>query len=177
MGLVQTVIAKISHGCERVIRLFIQVSVGVLILDLNISVFFRYVLQEPIVGTQEIALVLLGWITFLGACLSVRNHSMVAVTFFVEKFGAYQVVARIASQLLIFGFSICFFIYGYLWVTSPSVLQITMPALQIPVWISYSIIPVSMLITMVFTIDNIVRLLAEWKGQANRPEQKQEAEM
>lgn len=177
MDLLQAAISKVSHWCERVIILLIQFSVGVLILDLNISVLFRYVLESPIVGTQEIALVLLAWITFLGACLSVKNHSMVAVTFFVEKFGKYQMPAQIATQLLMFAFSICLFVYGYLWVSSPSVMQIKMPALQVPVWISYSIVPLSMLITMVFTIDNIMKMMANQKRQADGLDQKQEAEM
>lgn len=177
MEFIQAAIAKISHGCERVIILFIQFSVGVLILDLNISVVFRYVLEQPIVGTQEIALVLLAWITFLGACLGVKNHSMVAVTFFVDKFGKYKGYAEIATQLLMFGFSICFFVYGYQWVTSPSVVQIKMPALQIPVWISYSIIPLSMLITMIFTVDNMCKLIANQRLDANRQRKNQEAEM
>lgn len=178
----EAAISKISHGFERVIILFIQFSVGVLILDLNIAVLFRYVLKSPIVGTQEIALVLLAWITFLGACLSVKNHSMVAVTFFYDKFGKYQTLAQIVIQLLILGFSLCFLVYSFQWVISPSVAQIKLPALQIPAWTTYSIIPLSMLITMIFNLDNIMKLIASSRRNANELEtnrlnKTQEAEM
>lgn len=178
----EAAISKISHGFERVIILFIQFSVGVLILDLNIAVLFRYVLKSPIVGTQEIALVLLAWITFLGACLSVKNHSMVAVTFFYDKFGKYQTLAQIVIQLLILGFSLCFLVYSFQWVISPSVVQIKLPALQIPAWTTYSIIPLSMLITMIFNLDNIMKLIASSRRNANELEtnrlnKTQEAEM
>lgn len=163
MNSIEVFISKISNFFERIIVIIIQLSVVVLIIDLNIAVLFRYVLKLPIVGSQEIALVLLAWITFLGASLSVKNHSMVAVTILLEKFGKMQTAARVGIQLLIFAFSLLFCVAGYSWVTSPNVLQIKTSALQIPAWIPYSIIPVSMLITMIFNIDNIFKLLLKPK--------------
>ncbi|RXT07001.1 TRAP transporter small permease [Ammoniphilus sp. CFH 90114] len=182
MHFFEAAISKISHCFERVIILFIQFSVGALILDLNIAVLFRYVLKSPIVGTQEIALVLLAWITFLGASLSVKNHSMVAVTFFFDKFGKFKRYVQILIQLLIFAFSASFFFYSYLWITSPSVLQIKLPALQIQAWITYSIVPLSMLITMIFNVDNILKLITTRRHNTeeqdlNRITKNQEAEM
>jgi TRAP-type C4-dicarboxylate transport system permease small subunit len=141
------------------IVVILQFSVGVLILDLNLAVLFRYVLKLPIIGTQEIALFLLAWITFLGASLSIKHHSMVAVTILLEKLGKFEKGAQLFIQLFIFLFSLFFVIYGYQWVTSPNVLQIKTSALQIPAWIPYSIVPVSMIITMIFTIHNILQIL------------------
>lgn len=153
-------IHKISHSLERMIVLILQFSVGVLILDLNVAVLSRYVLKYPVVGTQEIALILLAWMTFLGASLSIKQHSMVAVTLFLEKFGRFEKTAQVFIQAFIFIFSLLFLIYGFKWVTSPNVLQIKTSALQIPAWIPYCIIPISMIITMIFNIHNIFKILS-----------------
>ncbi|WP_126428756.1 TRAP transporter small permease [Brevibacillus marinus] len=171
MKSVAGLIENVSCLLDRLIVVILQVSVGVLILDLNLAVLFRYLLKLPIVGTQEIALFLLAWITFLGASLSIKHHSMVAVTIVLEKLGKFAKAAQVLIQIVIFLFSLLFLLYGYQWVTSPHVLQIKTSALQLPAWIPYSIVPVSMMITMIFALHNIIRIFSGNAAAGKREEE------
>lgn len=159
MKTLEMLVDKISDYFERVVILIIQISVGALALDLILGVFFRYVLRIPIVGTHEIALFLLAWITFLGASLAIRYNSMVAITFLIEKMGRFYKPIQVIIQFLIFSFSILLLIYSSQWVLSPDVMNTKTPSLQISMWIPSSILPFSMLITSVFCINNIIKLL------------------
>lgn len=169
MKIVEGIVKNLSRIFERVVVISIQFSVGILILDLNIAVLFRYVFKMQMVGTSEIALYLLTCITFLGASLGIKNNSMVAITLLLDRFKKVYTGAKITIQLLILLFSLLFFYYGYNWITAPNVLTIKSSVLQIPVWIPYSLLPFSMVLTIIFCCDNIFKLSRE-KGSQNHSE-------
>ncbi|WP_394233580.1 TRAP transporter small permease [Niallia oryzisoli] len=152
-------IEYISRIFEKMVIFIVQVSVGVLILDLNIAVLFR-IFKVQLVGTSEIALFLLAWITFLGASLSIKQGSMVAITVILERLkGHVSTSVQIIIQLFVLFFSCILFYYSFNWITAPNVQSTLSSALQIPMWIPYSIIPLSTLLTIIFCISNIVQLL------------------
>jgi TRAP-type C4-dicarboxylate transport system permease small subunit len=153
-------VGNVSTIFEKVVIFIVQFGVGALILDLNISVLFRYVFKVQLVGTSEIALFLMAWITFLGACLSIKQGSMVAITFVLDKFhGWFATAIQMMIQLLILFFSVILFYYSFMWITAPNVQSTMSSALQIPMWIPYSIIPLSMFITVIFCINNMIQLV------------------
>lgn len=156
---------RIINVLTKIIQTIVAISVGALALILIVNVFFRYVLRNPIIGADELALLLLVWITFLGVCLSIKERNMVAVTFLVEKFPrTISLATQIFIQLSIFLFSVLFLFIGYNWVTSPSIINASSPALQIPIWIPYLLFPISMLIMAIFSLNNIRLLLIKNKG-------------
>ena len=156
---------RIINVLTKIIQTIVAISVGALALILIVNVFFRYVLRNPIIGADELALLLLVWITFLGVCLSIKERNMVAVTFLVEKFPrTISLATQIFIQLSIFLFSVLFLFIGYNWVTSPSIINASSPALQIPIWIPYLLFPISMLIMAIFSLNNIRLVLIKNKG-------------
>ena len=151
-------IGHVSDYLEKLIIFIVQISVGVLILDLNLAVIFR-LFKIQLVGTSEIALFLLAWITFLGAAISIKQGSMVAITFILDKLkGNVSTAVQIIIQLFVLLFSSTLFYYGFNWVTAPNVQNTLSSALQIPMWVPYSIIPLSMFLTIIFCLNNIVQI-------------------
>lgn len=138
----------------KVIEFFIMISVGATGIILIANVIARYVLQKSIVGADEIALLLLVWITFLGACLQIRKRDMVAVTFLLDKLPPrlYRAM-QILIQICILFFSIWFLYVGFEWLMSSS--STKSAALRLPLWIPNAIFPISMFVIIVFTLDNI----------------------
>jgi len=151
-------IGSVSNFLEKIVIFIIQVSVGALILDLNLAVLFR-LFKVQLVGTSEIALFLLAWITFLGASISIKQGSMVAITIILEKLkGQLSIAVQIIIQLFVLFFSCMLFYYSFIWVTAPNIQSTLSSALQIPMWVPYSIIPLSMFLTVFFSLNNIVQL-------------------
>lgn len=152
---------KLSDGLEYLLKILMILSVALMAIVLLIGVLSRYVLPSPIVGTDELAMFLLVWVTFIGASIGIKNNDMVAVTIIVDRLARFKKVILILVQILVLAFSITFLIYGYNWVFSDSMLNKSSPALQIPLWIVYTIFPFTMLTTIIFSIRNIVQLLLE----------------
>lgn len=157
---------KISNGLEWVLKYLLMAIVAIMALVLLLGVASRYVLPNPIVGTDEIALFAFLWVTVLGASLGIKSNDMVAVTLFIERFEKVQKPLQFIVQLLVLFFNVMFLVYGYKWVFSPSLLAASSPALQIPLWIIYIIFPISMLATTIFSIRNIVIIFKQKSVEA-----------
>lgn len=106
------------------------------------QVFFRYVLNQSLFWSEELARFLLVWLTFLGASCAYYRRVNPGVDFLYARMPA---LLKKASSILTHSVSIGLFsvmiIYGYqfAWFVRA---QIT-PALQIPKWIVLCVIPVS----------------------------------
>lgn len=152
----RNIIDSLMDIFTRAIENIVIICIGSTALILIANVFGRYVFQKSIMGVEEVALLLLVWVTFLGACLQIRRRNMVAITFLIEKFPPllYRGM-QIFIQICILLLSAWFIYISYKWFMSPSVIKSTTTTLKIPLWIPYAIFPSSMFIMIVFTFDNI----------------------
>ncbi|WP_180994206.1 TRAP transporter small permease [Bacillus sp. Marseille-P3661] len=156
---VNNVLDIVTNQLERITGLLCRISVGALCLVLILGVSARYIFNAPIVFADEVSMFLLAWATFLGASLSVRRNDMVAVTFLIDRLGGKVWAAQIFTQLIILLFSILMLVYGIMWVTSPDVYSNKAAASGIPMWIPYLIFPFTMLLTTIFSLDNIRKII------------------
>ncbi len=132
-------------------------------LIVAVQVFCRYVLNQSLFWSEELARYLLVWLTFLGASVAYyrKAHPGIDVVSSqmpesVKKIAALCVhlVSMALFGIMIFhGFKFSYFVR----------LQIT-PALSIPKWIIFSIIPISGLILM---LHGLVFLIDELQGNTH----------
>lgn len=114
----------------------------VMVVVVFMQVLFRFVIDQPLAWTEEVARYLLVWITFLGAAyaMSVKAHPSVEV--FVERVNPkFRKVLLVLSTI----FSVIFFVViigQSIEMVSRSMLQ-TSAVLQIPMGYVYMIIPIA----------------------------------
>ena len=142
---------KLSHriniGIEYLLFIF-GFSMAVLVA---VQVFFRYVLNHSLFWSEELARYLLVWLTFLGASVAYYRNVHPGIDIFSAKLSPnfrriLAVSVHIASLFLFcvmmyYGCQFAYFIR----------LQIS-PALQLPKWIIFSIIPLSGLILTIHSL-------------------------
>jgi TRAP-type C4-dicarboxylate transport system permease small subunit len=125
-----------------------------------IQVFSRYVLNHSLFWSEELARYLLVWLTFLGASVAYRRKAHPGIDVVIVRASPsvqklFRLVVHFASILLfgvmiLFGFKFSYFVR----------MQIS-PALHLPKWIIFSIIPISGFILM---IHGLAFLFGEVKG-------------
>ena len=116
-----------------------------------LQVFFRYVLNQSLFWSEELARYLLVWLTFLGATAAYRRHAHPGVDFLYQYLpAAYQKILRMITHLASIGLFLVMTIYGYQFAYFVR-LQIS-PALNLPKWIILGIIPVCGLIFLLHAI-------------------------
>jgi len=120
-----------------------------------VQVFFRYVLNQSLFWSEELARFLMVWLTFFGASVAYYRKANPGIDVLYLRMPAS---IRKASALLIHTVSITLFcvmiFYGFQFAYFIR-LQIS-PALQLPKWIVLSIIPLSGLILLVHGINFLI---------------------
>jgi len=70
---------KLSAYLEYLVKVSITLSIGGIVLFVNIAVFFRYVLSNPLTWTTEISSYLLVFTVLFGAAIGLRHNQFVKV--------------------------------------------------------------------------------------------------
>ena len=128
-------------------------------MTVAVQVFFRYVLNDSLFWSEELARYLLVWLTFLGSSAAYYRKAHPGIDFLFEKIPAsLQKAATLCvhmASLTLFGVMIFFgFRFAYF------VRHQISPALYLPKWIIFSIIPISGLILLIHGLVFVKRELS-----------------
>lgn len=148
-------IERISAAINRWIESLLFVLGFSMALIVANQVFFRYVLNQSLFWSEELARFLLVWLTFLGATAAYRRKAHPGIDAVYAKMPpALQKAAVITTHLVSMGLFTVMVYFGFEFAYFVR-LQIS-PALHLPKWIILSIIPLSGLI---FTVHGAAFLL------------------
>lgn len=157
---------KIAHLLEQVVNrvalIFFSVIFGVML----IQIFFRYVLNSPLVWTEELCRFLFIWICFLGWTIALRRKSHIRISFFLERLPPLaQKMITIIFQLLILVFLIQLMRYGIaMTARSFSVPTITLLFSWAYVYVAA---PLSAAIMILYALLDIMNLLHDGRKALN----------
>lgn len=157
-------IRGLSDGVDRVARWIVAVLVGAMSLILIAQVFFRYVLQNSLPWSEEIARYLFVWASLLGASIALRLRYHPGLELMVN---ALPPRWRAAAGLLANGLVLLLLVVvareGFLigrmnaWQRSP--------AMGIPMTYPYAAVWVGSLLMAVHVLRFMVEEVAAWVGK------------
>jgi TRAP-type C4-dicarboxylate transport system permease small subunit len=152
------------------LELAVMLVTGILVLDVVLGVFTRYVLDDQISWTEELARMLLIWVSLLGASIGFIRKSHLGVDYFVGLLSKrLQMIGQLVVYLLITVFAAVVLIYGgYRLVYS--VLQNGQPsaALKIQWGYVYLAVPISGFFIVMFSIQIMTEIIGELFGKTNQ---------
>ena len=150
-------------GTETVVVFLMAVMVGTIILQ----VFFRFVLNDPLSWSEELARYTFVWITFLGAAVAYRHGANIAVeTVVVMLPERLQLILAWVVDVLLVAALIILLIYGLGIVEVTSGVESTM--LEIPMSWVYGALPASAAIMLLYQVELTLRRVT-WKPAASAP--------
>lgn len=136
---------------------FLALLLAAMTLDVLWGVFTRYALGSQASWSEELARFLLIWIGILGAAYASGKHMHLAIDLLMPKLKpAGQKRLALIIHLLIMVFVLAVMVIGGLrlmYVTK--VLAQLSPALQAPMWLVYSVLPISGILIIVYKILDI----------------------
>jgi TRAP-type C4-dicarboxylate transport system permease small subunit len=148
---------------NKIISLMVAFLSAVTVVVVFSQVFFRFVLEEPLVWSEEIAIFCLVWITFLGASLAARNRALIGVEALIRKFSG---TARLRFEILIQILSAIFFIVLIVYGVQTAILVAGQRAAATGIsmaWV-YAAVPVGGLLMLI----NSLAWLADYTKEAKR---------
>ncbi|MFD2925612.1 TRAP transporter small permease [Halobacillus naozhouensis] len=169
---------KLLKRLDRIEEFFTASLFLAAVIIILYGVFMRYVFNSPQFGLLEIVKILLPWAIFIGfgRALKENHHIAVDVVYDLLPFQAKR-VAAVLSNLLGVGFAIFMFLSGWKMVTEELSTGYVSIALGIPTWITYLILPISMvLLGVYFIVKTFKAIIGDEKeiiGELNHSEQEE----
>ena len=141
LGLLDTAIAKIEA---------VMLGAGVLLMAANTvaNVIARFVLESSIFFTEELNSILIVLITFAGISYAARHGRHIRMSAIFDTLpprARKAMMILIASVTAVFMFGLCWYSVGY--ITTLMGQGRVLPALSIPVWITYLWVPIGFFMT------------------------------
>lgn len=156
-------LAKIRTGFERLLEFIVVLLMAVLALEVVVGVVFRMA-GRSLVWYDEIASVLLAWLTYYGAALAALKRAHIGCPGVVQALAPrYRLPVTIFTEFLVFAF---FALMAWVGWTVLEVLAtdflVSLP--KVSVKYTQSVIPISALLFIIAEALNLPDILREAKG-------------
>ncbi len=158
----------LKKGLVKALEVAVIILVAVLVLDVLWGVFSRYVLGAQSRWTEELATMLLIWVSLLGAAVAFAAKAHLGVDYFVSKFDpAAQKLIEGVVQILVFAFSAFALIHGgFILVSQTLAAGQLSPALGLKVGYMYMAVPISGVFICLFSVEQLVELILSKQAKA-----------
>ncbi len=157
--MIHTLSKKLNNGIEK----FLVILAIVMSSVVTLQVFCRYMLNNSLFWSEEVARIILIWITFLGSTVAYYRNLHPSVDFIIQYVNknTKKIMSLVVCLISIIFFIILMFQgvkYAYF-----VRLQVT-PAMSIPKWMVYSMIPFSGGIFLVHGLSLLIVLFQDFKN-------------
>ena len=149
---------KMVRGVLKGTEVLVCLSLAFLVLDVLWGVFTRYILDEQSRWTEEVAIYLLIWVSLIGAAATYYENGHLGVDYLVQKWDARtRRVGDFIVHVIVLLFSIYGLLYGGWQLVSESMRtgQVS-AAIEVPMALVYSAVPVSGVFFTLFAVDRLV---------------------
>lgn len=156
---------RLRENIDKILERFLVVLMSILVIDVLWQVISRYVLSSPSSFTDELAGFLLIWVGLFGAAYVAGKNEHLAIDLLVQRSGpARRKFLELFISICIVIFSLTVLVIGGVWlVYTRFALDVKSAALEIPLGYVYIVLPISGLLIIFFTIDNVIQFLKAHK--------------
>lgn len=156
------ILEKLSLYLENVVKMTIVLSMAGIVIFVNLAVFYRYVLADPLTWTTEISAYLLVYTVLFGASIALRHNQFVKVEVLANLLPRrLKTIIIILSQVLIGLFLV-------VCIGSPSMLikkailtKTVSPALGIPMANLYQLLRVGFIFMLIFLCMSSIEVIKD----------------
>ncbi|HNX36156.1 MAG TPA: TRAP transporter small permease [Kiritimatiellia bacterium] len=165
---------KVKSGFIRSLEILVMVMVAMLTLTVLWGVFTRFCLGNQAEYTDELARMLLVWVTMIGAALAFGVKAHLGVDFFVNLLHAdARKTLSILVQVVIIALSTVVFMLGG-WGLAMGQMGQQLPTLPISRGMVYISIPLGGVLICLFALENLMEIIktpAELLGAQTKSEE------
>jgi TRAP-type C4-dicarboxylate transport system permease small subunit len=143
-------LTKVTEKIVKLLSILCIITITGLTIIVFVQVFSRF-MKVSIPGTEEIARLLVVWLTFLGTSLAFHEKMHLSVSYFVNlvSTGLRHKIKILVHGLMILLFSILM-IFGFR--LTIAAMDTTSSTLQLPMGLFYLVIPISAIFSIYFIV-------------------------
>ena len=156
------ILEKFSLYLENVVKVTIVLSMAGIVIFVNLAVFYRYVLADPLTWTTEISAYLLVYTVLFGASIALRHNQFVKVEVLANLLPKrLKTLIIILSQVLIALFLLVCIGSPSMLIKKAIVTKTVSPALGIPMANLYQLLRVGFIFMLAFLCMNSIEVIKD----------------
>ncbi len=139
------------------------ILLGVMLASVGLGVLFRYLLQRPLSWTEEVVLMCMVWLVFLGASVATKHKEHIIIDFVVAL--VPRSVARVMEVIAVL--VAIAVLLAMVWQGVELVQRtqfMTTTALGIPTMYMYSAVPVSAVLMIIHNLRHLLSMARQGQG-------------
>ncbi|MBU1193411.1 MAG: TRAP transporter small permease [Proteobacteria bacterium] len=152
---------KISHKFDRLLTRIEEWTLFVIVMAALVSLFanvvLRYGFNYTLAWSEELVRIVIIYSTFLGASVAIRQRSMIRIDAVVQIFPGLKKGLTLYTNILMIGFSCMLVYYGFQMCRMQMVTDQKTIIMQIPLFIVFTIIPISGVMIFIRTVQVIIQ--------------------
>ena len=156
------ILERFSGYLEQIVKVSIILSMAGIVLFVNLAVFFRYVLSDPLTWTTEISSYLLVYTVLFGASIALRHNQ------FVKVEALLNLLPKRLKTWIIMLSHVLIALFLVVCIGSPSMLinkavitKTVSPALSIPMAYLYRLLRIGFILMLFFLCMNSVKFIKD----------------
>ena len=151
------ILEKIKYKVDRILFYILFIIVVAILFCVTLQVFSRYLLNAPVVFTEELVRFLLIWLGLLGGAYTFGVKGHISLTLLIDKFSLKaKNILNIIIDIIVLLLDIFVLIIGGMKLISLTHNQLS-SVLAIPMWWVYSCTPISGVIILFYQIYYIIK--------------------
>lgn len=136
------ILRLISDGLFKFEKMLAVILMSVMLLSIALGVICRYFLSSPLTWTDELAVYMLIWLTFVGGSMGIKTGKAASLDLVFDHLSLkWKRISLIVSYAFVALFVCILAIYALQWVMNPSVQTKLSPGLKISMFLPYMAIP------------------------------------
>lgn len=166
-------VQRLANSLERILKVCVVAALGGLALVVNLSVFYRYVLNAPLSWSTELARYLLIFAVLYAAAIALRHGLFVKVEIIYDllpprlRHGLW-----VTARLLIGAFLVVAVLSPEAMIQRAVLTQTISPALSIPMALVYRLMQAGFLTMLLFLVFGIVDAALQRRDGSGSAEQR-----
>ena len=148
---------RVDGGIRLVENVVGLTLLGLIVVDVTLQVVFRYVFENSLSWSSELATYMFAWLTLIGLAIAQRDHAHIEVKFFPNASGALASALRWIGWATSLVFFVVLAIGGYVFFAGDTIQS--GPATGLPLWAVYSCLPTGAVLGLYHALRDLPRLM------------------
>lgn len=156
---------KFRHVIDVILSTACAIVFGVMVIVGTYQIVVRYFFNNPSTVSEELLTYSFTWLALLASAYVFGKRDHMRMGFVADKLtGTPKKILEVAIEILVMVFAAAVMLYGGFTIMQLTMTQVT-ASLGVKMGVIYTIVPISGLLIIVYSILNIIDLIAGYEGE------------
>lgn len=148
----------VSDTLYKFEKLLSVILMSVMLGSIALGVVFRYIVGSPLTWTDELAVYMLIWLTFVGGSMSLKTGRAASLDLVFDRMNLlWKRIFLVVGYLSLVVFAMIIAYVAIQWISNPSVKTSLSPGLKISMFMPYMAVPFGILCLLVHAINHLIQ--------------------